>query len=120
MAVCSVREQIDTRDHREEIFGKLAEMEDKVAIAAPIDRAQLEKHPEYIEKVLREEFLDEYHEMGEALITARRIIGKTDSHYKGVAFGSEMKPPRDLAWLHTIKKHLERASRSACPGPLGV
>ena len=43
MAVCYVRAQIDTREHREEIFGKVAEMEDKVAIPAPIDRAQLEK-----------------------------------------------------------------------------
>ena len=44
--------------------------------------------------------------MGEALIVARRVIGKNDGYYKGVAFGSEMKPPRDLAWLHTVKKHV--------------
>ena len=50
MAVCYVPVQIDTREHRDEIFGKLAEMEDKVAIPAPIDRALLDKHPEYIKK----------------------------------------------------------------------
>ena len=122
MAVCSVPVQIDTREHREEIFGKVADMENKVAIAAPIDRAQLDKHPEYIEKSLREEFLVEYHDMGQALINARRIIGKNDNYYKGIAFGSEMKPPRDLAWLHTVKKHVAKSLGRAPPdqSPLGL
>ena len=49
-----------------------------------------------MEKVLRKEYLDEFEQLKANLYVANRLLPKSDTFHRGIAFGAYNVPPRDI------------------------
>ena len=83
-----VSTQINIRDHAEAVFADDPDMK-KLLVTSVVYKAEdLEKDPSLVEAVLRKEYLDEFEQLEANLSVANRLLPKSDTFHRGIAFGA--------------------------------
>ena len=96
-SVVSVSSQIKIREHAEAVFAEDPDMK-KLLVTSVVYKAEdLEKDPSLVEAVLRKEYLDEFEQLEANLFVANRLLPKSDTFHRGIAFS----PSSSSAWRVT-------------------
>ena len=116
-SVVRVSTQISIRDHAEAVFADDPDMK-KLLVTSVVYKAEdLEKDPSLVEAVLRKEYLDEFEQLEANLYVANRLLPKSDTFHRGIAFGAYNVPPRDIEWLIVVKRHILTSFGQSISGP---